>query len=233
MVGLSLSPSAFFTVERKSPVTFHNPFDLRCGDKTPFSQRACHHVQVIHLEPIGRATRVVAARNKHQIAVADGPAVVVADEGQTVISPPRAPQATGPWLRVDTSTTAEQPALDSTDSFEATALVDEIEPTAEAETIGDDDDTSASYSLDDTFSSETAINLDQSDPLAEADFHMAYGLYDQAADLVKGALAVDPSDNRLKAKLAEMRSEREEQAARQLKQFFIVHLVDFVQEHNK
>ena len=40
-----------------------------------------------------------------QIAVADGPAVVVADEGQTVISPPRAPQATGPWLRVDTSTT--------------------------------------------------------------------------------------------------------------------------------
>ncbi|MEO0950814.1 MAG: FimV/HubP family polar landmark protein [Pseudomonadota bacterium] len=110
----------------------------------------------------------------------------------------------GSAKRADTSTTAEQPALDSTDSFEATAPVDEIEPTAEAETIGGDEDTSAGYSLDDTFSSETAINLDQSDPLAEADFHMAYGLYDQAADLVKGALAVDPSDNRLKAKLAEI-----------------------------
>ncbi|MEO1595452.1 MAG: FimV/HubP family polar landmark protein [Pseudomonadota bacterium] len=110
----------------------------------------------------------------------------------------------GSAKRVDTSTTAEQPVLDSTDSFEATAPVDEFEPTAEAETIGDNEDTSAGYSLDDTFSSETAINLDQSDPLAEADFHMAYGLYDQAADLVKGALAVDPSDNRLKAKLAEI-----------------------------
>ena len=27
--------------------------------------------------------------------------------------------------------------------------------------------------------------LEQGDPLAEADFHMAYGLYDQAADLVR------------------------------------------------
>jgi pilus assembly protein FimV len=38
-------------------------------------------------------------------------------------------------------------------------------------------------STDETISSEAAINLDQGDPLAEADFHMAYGLYDQAADL--------------------------------------------------
>ena len=47
-------------------------------------------------------------------------------------------------------------------------------------------------SLEDTFSSETAVNLDQQDPLAEADFHMAYGLYDQAADLINGALEVEP-----------------------------------------
>ncbi len=47
-------------------------------------------------------------------------------------------------------------------------------------------------SMEDTFSSETAVNLDQSDPIAEADFHMAYGLYDQAADLVNGALEADP-----------------------------------------
>ena len=49
-------------------------------------------------------------------------------------------------------------------------------------------------SLEDTFSSETAVNLDQTDPIAEADFHMAYGLYDQAADLINGALETDPSD---------------------------------------
>lgn len=58
--------------------------------------------------------------------------------------------------------------------------------------------------MDDTFSSETAINLDQSDPIAEADFHMAYGLYDQAADLVNGALAVEPERQDLMAKLCEI-----------------------------
>src|SRR2546423_8717070 len=42
---------------------------------------------------------------------------------------------------------------------------------------------------DETISSETAINLDQGDPLAEADFHMAYGPYDQAADLIRIAIA--------------------------------------------
>ena len=59
-------------------------------------------------------------------------------------------------------------------------------------------------SLEDTFSSETAVNLDQTDPLAEADFHMAYGLYDQAADLVNGALESDPNDTTLMAKLCEI-----------------------------
>jgi pilus assembly protein FimV len=59
-------------------------------------------------------------------------------------------------------------------------------------------------SLEDTFSSETAVNLDQTDPIAEADFHMAYGLYDQAADLINGALETDPSDKSLMSKLCEI-----------------------------
>src|SRR5690606_23032685 len=46
--------------------------------------------------------------------------------------------------------------------------------------------------------------LDQGDPLAEADFHMAYGLYDQAADLVKAALAREPERRDLKLKLLEV-----------------------------
>jgi pilus assembly protein FimV len=57
---------------------------------------------------------------------------------------------------------------------------------------------------DETISSETAINLDQGDPLAEADFHMAYGLYDQAADLVRIAIAREPSRRDLKLKLLEV-----------------------------
>lgn len=69
---------------------------------------------------------------------------------------------------------------------------------------GDEEPSGAFGSLEDTFSSETAINLDQTDPMAEADFHMAYGLYDQAADLINGALETDPSDKALMSKLCEI-----------------------------
>ncbi len=57
---------------------------------------------------------------------------------------------------------------------------------------------------DQTLSGETAINLDQGDPLAEADFHMAYGLYDQAADLVRIAIQREPARRDLKLKLLEV-----------------------------
>lgn len=59
-------------------------------------------------------------------------------------------------------------------------------------------------SSDETISSETAINLDQGDPLAEADFHMAYGLYDQAADLIRIAISREPQRRDLKLKLLEV-----------------------------
>ncbi|MEM7503902.1 MAG: FimV/HubP family polar landmark protein, partial [Pseudomonadota bacterium] len=92
----------------------------------------------------------------------------------------------------------EQPDSGGTSTLEAPAPVDEnfsADPNAE---------TDRQHAIEDTFSSETAINLDQSDPIAEADFHMAYGLYDQAADLVNGALAVDPTRKDLMAKLCEI-----------------------------
>ena len=57
---------------------------------------------------------------------------------------------------------------------------------------------------DTTISSETAVNLDQGDPLAEADFHMAYGLYDQAADLIRIAIGREPERRDLKLKLLEV-----------------------------
>ena len=66
------------------------------------------------------------------------------------------------------------------------------------------DATGSVESIEDTFSSETAVNLDQSDPIAEADFHMAYGLYDQAADLINGALEADATDKGLMSKLCEI-----------------------------
>ncbi len=53
-------------------------------------------------------------------------------------------------------------------------------------------------------SNQTVINLDQADAVAEADFHMAYGLYDQAAELVQKALEASPNRRDLKLKLLEV-----------------------------
>ena len=57
---------------------------------------------------------------------------------------------------------------------------------------------------DETLSSQTVINLDQADAVAEADFHIAYGLYDQAAELVQKALEAAPDRRDLKLKLLEV-----------------------------
>src|SRR5688572_11060333 len=62
----------------------------------------------------------------------------------------------------------------------------------------------ASPRTDETISSETQVRFDQQDALAEADFHMAYGLYDQAADLVKIAIDREPARRDLKLKLLEI-----------------------------
>src|SRR5882672_11478945 len=61
-----------------------------------------------------------------------------------------------------------------------------------------------SVAVDDTVSGDTAVAIDQGDPLAEADFHMAYGLYDQAADLVRIAISREPQRRDLKVKLLEV-----------------------------
>jgi pilus assembly protein FimV len=60
------------------------------------------------------------------------------------------------------------------------------------------------YPFEDTIAGATGINLEQSDPLAEADFHMAYGLYDQAADLIKKAIERDPERRDLRMKLLDI-----------------------------
>ena len=59
-------------------------------------------------------------------------------------------------------------------------------------------------SVDDTLSGEGPVGIESGDPLAEADFHMAYGLYDQAADLVQLAIKREPLRRDLKLKLLEI-----------------------------
>jgi pilus assembly protein FimV len=68
-------------------------------------------------------------------------------------------------------------------------------------------DTAASgrhVAIDDNVPTEAPVALDQGDPLAEADFHMAYGLYDQAADLVQIAISREPDRRDLRLKLLEV-----------------------------
>jgi len=56
----------------------------------------------------------------------------------------------------------------------------------------------------DTISGDGPLGIEAGDPLAEADFHMAYGLYDQAADLVQLALKREPQRRDLMLKLVEI-----------------------------
>jgi pilus assembly protein FimV len=61
-----------------------------------------------------------------------------------------------------------------------------------------------SAAVDDTLSGDGPVSIEAGDPLAEADFHMAYGLYDQAADLVQLAIKREPARRDLKLKLLEI-----------------------------
>ena len=57
---------------------------------------------------------------------------------------------------------------------------------------------------EDTLSGESAIDLDKADALTEANWHVAYGLYDQAADTLRLALRTEPGRRDLKVKLLEV-----------------------------
>jgi len=164
------------------------------------------------------------------LAKEDDSAIAVVEQ-QSALAPDAEPESTmepyeatvveqEPDLAPDFTMPEEsEPEVDMlADTHEATVVEDEDEPVAEplfagseAEAEAEAPDTEDSVvdiehdeSLDDTFHGETGINLDQADPAAEADFHMAYGLYDQAADLINGALEAEPENEDLLAKLCEI-----------------------------
>ena len=92
------------------------------------------------------------------------------------------------------------PAFEDHDDDDDQDIVVEERPVARPKT----ETTRPSAGHEETISAEAALDLDTADPLAEADFHMAYGLYDQAVDLVRMALQKEPQRNDLKLKLAEI-----------------------------
>jgi pilus assembly protein FimV len=74
----------------------------------------------------------------------------------------------------------------------ATAATAAVQPAGRTVTVAD------------TLSGDGAVSIEAGDPLAEADFHMAYGLYDQAAELVQVASRREPQRRDLKLKLIEI-----------------------------
>ena len=122
-----------------------------------------------------------------------------------------ADDVTGRWdaLEADDDTVVDEPA-EPTRRLRAVGepavVVDEQSMTSEAAAaaLAAAQPKSDAEVIEDTLSSQTVINLDQGDVLAEADFHMAYGLYDQAAELVQKALESEPERRDLKLKLLEV-----------------------------
>jgi len=107
----------------------------------------------------------------------------------------------------NTNTAATMPVRSLPDTADDSFLVEEsgnherprFEPTEEGFSPA-----ARAVVVDDTISGDTTMGLEQGDPLAEADFHMAYGLYDQAADLVRLAVSRAPQRRELKLKLLEV-----------------------------
>ena len=108
-------------------------------------------------------------------------------------------------------TTSDLRARDTTDNRgnESSIVVEErraVEPAAapKAPATRAPEPSRRPTAVDDTLSGEGPISIEAGDPLAEADFHMAYGLYDQAADLVQLAIKREPLRRDLRLKLLEI-----------------------------
>ncbi len=109
-------------------------------------------------------------------------------------------------LKPDAEAEPDEFAAALGDAFEDTGTFTpgelEVEKAEQVETLAGDDE--AEYPFEDTMIGHDALKLDESDPVAEADFHMAYGLYDQAAALVERAAEKEPERRDLKMKLLEI-----------------------------
>lgn len=98
--------------------------------------------------------------------------------------------------------TAQMPTAAPTSSgvdFNATQAIES--PAASTARIADRVD----FDVTSQFAAETmSINLDAGDPISEAEFHLAYGLYDEAALLLSQAAEAEPARTDLRVKLAEV-----------------------------
>lgn len=89
------------------------------------------------------------------------------------------------------------------EDFEATQMF-EAPPVPEMPAAASPAPEPVDFDLTGQFEAQTVkIDLDANDPVSEADFHLAYGLYDEAAMLLSQALAQEPQRADIHVKLAE------------------------------
>lgn len=111
------------------------------------------------------------------------------------------------WIEQDEE---DQPATVIAEEFDTTAApLDEEQPEEDEISFDVGEEPQAEPAAEandytDTVVGAHVVALDENDPMSEADFHVAYGLFDQAADVLENALERDPSRKEWLAKLAEV-----------------------------
>jgi pilus assembly protein FimV len=136
-----------------------------------------------------------------------GAAPAVGDSDVTQVAPGETPSMQAALeAAADSPTVVSAPKLAATvamgsDTMQQTMQQTQVQESPMASTGG----RAVDFDVTSNFASETVqINLDAGDPLSEAEFHRAYGLYDEAALMLKQALQKDPSRTDAKVKLAEI-----------------------------
>ena len=113
----------------------------------------------------------------------------------------------GDTARFDTQTIEVQPVKAPSPPVESTPVPP---PTPPAKTVAPTKSKTgavgdrAGLDITQQFEAQSAaVDLNANDPLSEADFHVAYGLYDEAAILLRQGLAKEPTRKDLRIKLCE------------------------------
>lgn len=129
--------------------------------------------------------------------------------GDTLVTPPKPSE--GPGALEQTQAITQQIAQPAgtggrASDFDKTLVIEpdvaaSLQMSAPQSTVSQN---KADFDMTTQLQAETLhINLDANDPISEADFHLAYGLYDEAILLLKQAAVKDPQRLDLKVKLAE------------------------------
>ena len=158
-------------------------------------------------DKIAQARYNRASKQVEEARTGGGATPVIGDSEVTQVAPSEPPsmeaalEAAGDAPTVVSGGKLAATVAMGSDTMQQTMQQTQVQEPPQAQTGG----RAVDFDVTSNFASETVqINLDAGDPLSEAEFHRAYGLYDEAALMLKQALAKDPNRTDAKIKLAEI-----------------------------